>query len=79
MQPIQYGRRRFSFSNGRALHTSTIVTVQANTDENECAFTQRLLAECSAKEGTIEIVFKAGIPQYAVVTIGPDTTVAFNK
>jgi hypothetical protein len=79
MQTIQYGRRRFSFSNGRARHTSTILTVQAGADEDECTFTQRLLAAYSAKEGTIEIVFKAGIPQYAVVTFGPDAAVDFNE
>jgi hypothetical protein len=72
MQTILYGRRRLSFSHGRAVHTCTIHTVQANPEEDEAAFVQRLLAECSASEGTIEIVFKAGQPQYAVLTVGPE-------
>ncbi|NLF67315.1 MAG: hypothetical protein GX579_22225 [Chloroflexi bacterium] len=69
MQTIHYGRRRLAFSNGRAVPTSTTHTVRAHEGEDEAAFVQRLLAEWDADRGTIEIVFKGGSPDYAVVTI----------
>lgn len=75
MQTIHYGRRRLAFSNGRVVPTSTAHTVRAYPGEDEAAFVERLLAECDAVQGTIEIVFKGGFPEYAVVTIeqGPFT------
>jgi hypothetical protein len=69
MQTILFGRRHLSFSNGSAVHTRTTVTVRANPGEDEHAFTQRLLAQCNGREGTIEIIFRAGVPEYAIITI----------
>jgi hypothetical protein len=69
MQTIHYGRRRLAFSNGCAVPTSTMYTVRAHSAEDEAAFIQRLLDECDADQGTIEIVFKGGFPEYAVVTV----------
>jgi hypothetical protein len=77
MQTILYGRRRLAFSNGRVVPTSTMLTVQANPEEDESAFIQRLLRECTAEEGTIEIVFKGGHPQYAIITIGSEFNLPF--
>lgn len=73
MQTIHYGRRRLAFSNGRAVPTSTMHTVRAYRGEDETAFVQRLLDEWDADRGIIEIVFKSGFPEYAVVTIEQDT------
>lgn len=69
MQTIAYGRRRLSFCRGNAIPTSTILTIRAEEGEDEVAFTRRLLAECGESEGTIEIVFRAGVPEYAIITI----------
>ncbi|MDT8306460.1 MAG: hypothetical protein RRC07_11030 [Anaerolineae bacterium] len=69
MQTIVYGRRRLAFCKGNAVHTGTTLTVRAVAGEDEVAFTRRLLAECAESEGTIEIVFRAGVPEYAIVTI----------
>lgn len=69
LQTITYGRRRLAFARGSVVHTSTVLTIRAEADEDEAAFTQRLLEECIGSEGTIEIVFRAGAPEYAVITI----------
>lgn len=72
MQTITYGRRRLAFSRGSVVHTSTVLTIRAEDGEDEATFTQRLLRTCADSEGTIEIVFRAGAPEYAVVTISPN-------
>jgi hypothetical protein len=72
MQTITYGRRRLAFSKGSVVHTSTVLTIRAEDGEDEAAFTQRLLRTCANCEGTIEIVFRAGAPEYAVITISPN-------
>lgn len=72
MESIQYGRRHISFSNGKAVFTGTSLTEKAFPGEDEEAFTTRLLRTYHRKRGTIEIVFKAGSPEYAVITFSPD-------
>jgi hypothetical protein len=69
MQTIDYGRRRLAFANGRVVLTSTTHTIRALPGEDETSFVERLLADSDAVQGTIEIVFKGGYPEYAVVTI----------
>jgi hypothetical protein len=71
MEIIRFGRRRLSFSNGTAVHTSTTVTERAYHDEDEQAFVKRLLKTYCDEEGSLEIVFKAGRPEYAIITISP--------
>ncbi|MGH2536967.1 MAG: hypothetical protein ACRDHL_06215 [Candidatus Promineifilaceae bacterium] len=68
MERIIFGRRKFSIQDGQAILTSTSVTERSKEGETEGAFTQRLLLEYGAVEGTIEIVYKAGRPDYAIVT-----------
>ncbi len=68
MSRIEYGRLRLSFRNGTAVRTSTSVTERALAHEDEHAFTKRLLERYRHREGTIEIIFKAGHPEYAVIT-----------
>lgn len=46
------------------------MTEQAYPGEDEHSFTNRLVERYGDEEGTIEIVFKAGQPKYAIVTIG---------
>lgn len=68
MSDVNYGRKKFSFSDGVTNHTSTSVTEKSMPGENERAFTERLAKKYAHREGTIEIVFKKGRPDYAVIT-----------
>jgi hypothetical protein len=68
MDGVNYGRKVFSFSNGVTSHTSTSITEKSMPGENEQAFTERLARKYARREGTIEIVFKKGRPDYAVIT-----------
>ena len=61
--------RFFSFDEGDAELTSTVVTESALPDEDEAAFTHRLLVKYPVQRGTIEVIFKRGRPDYAVITI----------
>lgn len=70
MERIRFGRRRLRFSKGTVTLASTSMTEQAYPGEDEHSFTNRLLERYGDEEGTIEIVFKAGQPKYAIVTIG---------
>ena len=68
MQTIRYGRKIFAFDEGGAVLTSTSVTEKALPDEDERTFTRRLVEQYKGQQGTIEIVFKSGRPDYAVIT-----------
>ena len=65
---IKFGRRKFSFSDGKVELESTSVTERALASEDEETFTNRLLQLYSNREGTIEIVFRRGQPDYAIIT-----------
>jgi len=69
MKVINYGRRRFTFANGKKVITSTSITERSFSGEDEQAFTDRLMEKYGNQQGTIEIVFKAGRPDYAVITL----------
>jgi hypothetical protein len=69
MPGLEYGRKNLSFDQGTAVLTNTSVTVRAQPGENEAAFTQRLLKKYQGQRGTIELVFKKGCPDYAIVTL----------
>ena len=68
MESIRFGRKVFSFDNGSAVLTSTCVTEKARSDEDEKAFTVRLMEKYKGQSGTIEVVFKRGRPDYAIIT-----------
>jgi len=68
-QHIRFGRRRFDFAQGKVELTSTSFTEKALPGEDEQAFTDRLLKLYSSREGTIEMVFKGGSPDYAIITL----------
>ena len=68
MQRIRFGRRRLSFGDGKMELLNTSITIRSLPGENEQAFTERLMKDYCEKEGTIEIVFKGGHPDYAIVT-----------
>jgi hypothetical protein len=68
MASINYGRRIFSFDEGNTVLESTSVTEKALSGEDEAAFTQRLLRKYKGQSGTIEVVFKRGRPDYAIIT-----------
>ena len=68
MGKIRFGRRIFTFADGKTVLKSTSVTERALVGEDEVAFTKRLLKLYNHRRGTIEIVFKSGRPDYAVIT-----------
>lgn len=69
MKFINYGRRRFTFRKGKKIITSTSVTERSLRGEDEEAFTERLMKKYGNQQGTIEIVFKGGQPDYAIITL----------
>lgn len=60
-----------SFANGCMVINSTSITERALLGEDEEAFVHRLMKKYGDGEGTIEIVFKAGKPDYAIITLVP--------
>lgn len=68
MQILQYGRKRHFFSQGNTKLVSITVTERCQDGEDEHTFMDRLLAEYGHREGILEIVFKNGKPDYAIIT-----------
>ena len=69
MKVINFGRRRYSFARGSVELMRTDITERSLNGEDEEAFTRRLMKKYGSREGTIEIVFKKGRPDYAIVTL----------
>jgi hypothetical protein len=69
MGDLDYGRKKYKISNGTAELTRTSFTVKSLRSEDELAFSKRLLKLYGAGEGTIEVVFKNGQPDYAIITL----------
>jgi hypothetical protein len=72
MNKMNYGRKFFSLADGAAVHTGTSITEKALPREDEDAFTQRLLKHYGHCQGTVEIIFKDGRPNYAVITFSEE-------
>lgn len=68
MSNFFYGRKVIVFAAGEVSLTKVSVTEKSLTDEDEQMFTQRLLSKYEKQEGTMEIVFKNGRPDYAIIT-----------
>jgi hypothetical protein len=68
MQAMKYGRKTFSFAEGETVLTGMRVTEKALSGEDEVSFTRRLLEKYKGRRGTLEVVFKNGHPDYAIVT-----------
>ena len=68
-QSMQFGRKVFSFDEGGAVLKITSVTEKALPDEDEMTFTYRLLEKYKGQKGTIEVVFKRGRPDFAIITL----------
>ena len=69
VEPIKYGRKTFSFDEGAAVLISASIIEKPLPGEGEKAFTQSLIKKYGGQRGTIEIVFKNGKPDYAIVTL----------
>ena len=69
MKVINYGRRRFTFRKGKKIITSTSITERSLRGEDEETFAERLMKKYGDQQGTIEIVFKGGQPDYAIITL----------
>jgi hypothetical protein len=68
MPKMRFGRKKYSLKKGKPILESTSVTVRTLPREDEEAFTKRLIELYGHREGTVEMVFKAGRPDYAVIT-----------
>jgi len=68
MKAVKFGRRKFTFGNGKAELMATSITVRSRVGEAEEAFKGRLLEMIGSEKGTIEIVYKRGQPDYAIIT-----------
>lgn len=66
---MKYGRKRFSFSGGKTILTSVTVTEKSQPGEDEEAFFRRLMKKFGDQQGTVEIVFKNGRPDYAIIKL----------
>jgi len=72
MKQIKYGRKIFSFGESGAVLESTSITERALPNEDEATFTSRLFKRFQDRQGTIEVVFKNGRPDYAIITFRKD-------
>jgi len=68
MDHIKFGRKIYSFDNGDVVLKSTSVTEKALPNEDERTFTRRLVEKYQDQRGVIEVVFKRGHPDYAIIT-----------
>lgn len=69
MGVVKYGRKTYSFIEGKTIHTGTTITEKSLPGETEQEFTARLTKKYIDQKGTLEVVFKGGRPDYAIVTI----------
>jgi len=67
MKSLQYGRKIFSFAEGVAVHKSTSVIEKPVLGEDEKSFSERLVKKYRSQQGTFEIIFKKGRPDYAII------------
>ena len=65
---LKYGRKIFSLDKGNTVLKSISVTEKAMSGEDEMAFIYRLVEKYDGQQGTIEVVFKRGHPDYAIIT-----------
>jgi hypothetical protein len=68
MDHVKFGRKVYSFDNGDVVLKSTSVTEKALPNEDERTFTRRLAEKYQDQRGVIEVVFKRGHPDYAIIT-----------
>jgi hypothetical protein len=66
---VPYGRKTMSFTGGIAKLQQISLTEKALPGEDEEQFVDRLLKRYCDKNGTFQIVFKQGKPDYAIVTL----------
>ena len=69
MKSVQYGRKMFSMSEGETRLESTSIIERTMLGEDEDSFIYRLKSKYKRQRGTIEIVFKKGRPDYAIITL----------
>ena len=68
MDHVRFGRKIYSLAQGDVVLESMSVTERALPNEDEGAFTRRLVDKYQDRHGMIEIVFKRGLPDYAIIT-----------
>ncbi len=65
---VFFGRKTLEFVNGKATLKQVTVTEKSLPGEDEDAFVQRILEKYPERAGTIQIVFKNRMPDYAIIT-----------
>ena len=73
MDKISFGRKKFSLVKGKPVLKSTSITVRTLPGEDEVAFIKRLLQKYGKQAGTVEMIFKGGHPDYAVITFSDES------
>lgn len=69
---VLFGRKQFSFDEGVPILEGIVITEKPLKDEDEAAFTQRLVHQYLDQHGTIEMVIKNGLPDYAIIALEID-------
>jgi hypothetical protein len=75
MGTVKYGRKTYSFIKGTTLHTCTAICEKPLPHEDEVTFTSRLMKKYEDRKGTVELVFKKGQLDYAVVKLPCHNTI----
>jgi hypothetical protein len=65
---LRFGRKTLTFSRGKATLKQIVVTEKSIPGEDEEHFLARILQKYSDRNGTIQVVFKNLIPDYAIIT-----------
>jgi hypothetical protein len=65
---LPFGRKTLSFARGKATLKQIIITEKSLPGEDEDHFVNRLLQKYADRYGTIQVVFKNRIPDYAIIT-----------
>lgn len=65
---LPFGRKTLAFAKGKATLKQIAVTEKSLPGEDEELFISRLLFKYADRNGTIQVVFKNRIPDYAIIT-----------
>mgnify|MGYP000316868317 CR=1 FL=1 len=68
VENVPFGRKTLTFKQGKATLTQVTVTEKCQPGENEERFVERLLRIYADRKGTIQVVFKNRMPDYAIIT-----------
>jgi hypothetical protein len=67
-ESVPFGRKTLTFDKGKATLKQVTLTEKSLPGEDEEVFVDRLLRMFADRNGTIQVVFKNRIPDYAIIT-----------